>query len=84
MAEFTTACAYDRAGFGWSDAGPMPRTAARIAAELHELLTVARIAPPYVLVGHSFGGLSIRAYASRHPAKIATRASCEKERGPRW
>lgn len=71
VAEFTTACAYDRAGFGWSDAGPMPRTAARIAAELHDLLTVARIAPPYVLVGHSFGGLSIRAYASRHPADVA-------------
>jgi pimeloyl-ACP methyl ester carboxylesterase len=71
VAEFTTGCAYDRAGFGWSDAGPMPRTAARIAAELHELLTVARIAPPYVLVGHSFGGLSIRAYASRHPSDVA-------------
>ena len=64
VAEFTTACAYDRAGFGWSEAGPMPRTAVRIAAELHELLQCARSRLPYVLVGHSFGGLSIRAYAA--------------------
>ena len=71
VAEFTTACAYDRAGFGWSDAGPMPRTAGRIAAELHTLLTAANVQPPYVLVGHSFGGLSIRAYATSHPEDVA-------------
>src|SRR4051812_11989969 len=71
VAAFTTACAYDRAGFGWSDAGPLPPTAGRIAAELHELLTAAGIEPPYVLVGHSFGGLTIRAYASSHPANVA-------------
>ena len=55
VAAFTTACTYDRAGFGWSDAGPLPRTAGRIADELHTLLTTAAIAPPFVLVGHSFG-----------------------------
>ena len=71
VAAFTTACAYDRAGFGWSDAGPMPRTAGRIADELHALLGAANIAPPYVLVGHSFGGLSIRAYATSHPEDVA-------------
>jgi pimeloyl-ACP methyl ester carboxylesterase len=71
VAAFTTACAYDRAGFGWSDAGPLPRTAGRIAAELHELLTAAAIEPPYVVVGHSFGGLTIRAYASSHPGNVA-------------
>jgi pimeloyl-ACP methyl ester carboxylesterase len=71
IAAFTTACAYDRAGFGWSDPGPMPRTVERIAVELDALLTIAEIPPPYVLVGHSFGGLAIRAYASSHPEKVA-------------
>jgi pimeloyl-ACP methyl ester carboxylesterase len=71
VAAFTTACAYDRAGLGWSEAGPLPRTAGRISAELHALLSAANMPPPYVLVGHSFGGLSIRAYASSHPADVA-------------
>jgi pimeloyl-ACP methyl ester carboxylesterase len=67
VASFARACTYDRAGFGWSDAGPMPRTAARIAGELHALLTRAGEPPPYVLVGHSFGGLVMRMFAARHP-----------------
>ena len=71
VAAFTTACTYDRAGFGWSDAGPLPRTAGRIADELHMLLTTAALAPPFVLVGHSFGAFSIRAYAARHPKDVA-------------
>jgi pimeloyl-ACP methyl ester carboxylesterase len=71
VAEFTTACTHDRAGFGWSDAGPMPRTVGRIAAELHALLTAAEVPPPYVLVGHSFGGLTIRAYAASYPEDVA-------------
>jgi pimeloyl-ACP methyl ester carboxylesterase len=71
VAAFTAACVYDRAGFGWSDAGPMPRTAQRLAAELHTLLADGGIAPPYVLVGHSFGGLVMRAYASSHPENVA-------------
>jgi pimeloyl-ACP methyl ester carboxylesterase len=71
VAAFTTACAYDRAGFGWSQAGPLPRTAARIASELSELLTRAAVPPPYVLVGHSFGGLTIRTFAAQHPEHVA-------------
>ena len=71
VAEFTTACTYDRAGFGWSDAGPMPRTVRRIAAELYALLRAAEVTPPYVLVGHSFGALSIRAYTSSHSEDVA-------------
>lgn len=71
VAAVTQACAYDRAGFGWSEAGPMPRTAGRIADELHAALHAARVAPPYVLVGHSFGGLVVRLFAARHPAQVA-------------
>ncbi len=68
---FAEACAYDRAGFGWSDAGPLPRTAGRIASELHALLVAASIPPPYVLVGHSFGGLTTRLYVQRYPTEVS-------------
>jgi pimeloyl-ACP methyl ester carboxylesterase len=71
VAAFTTACTYDRAGFGWSDAGPLPRTAGRIADELHTLVTTAAIPRPFVLVGHSFGAFSIRAFAASHPDDVA-------------
>ena len=69
IARITRACAYDRAGFGWSERGPLPRTAGRIADELHNLLARARVPPPYLLVGHSFGGLVARIFASRHAAQ---------------
>jgi pimeloyl-ACP methyl ester carboxylesterase len=71
IARFTRVCSYDRAGFGWSDAGPLPRTAGRIAGELRTLLERAGEAPPYLLVGHSFGGLVARVFASRYPADVA-------------
>jgi len=70
IARVTHSCVYDRAGFGWSDAGPMPRTAGRAAAELRELLGRAAVPPPYVLVGHSFGGLVMRIFATRY--RVAT------------
>jgi pimeloyl-ACP methyl ester carboxylesterase len=66
VAAFTGVCSYDRAGFGWSEPGPMPRTAGRIADELHVLLHRAGVEPPYVLVGHSFGGLVMRIFANRY------------------
>ena len=62
---------YDRAGLGWSDIGPMPRTADRIVDELHTLLERAAIPPPYVLVGHSFGGLTMPLFAARFPDEVA-------------
>ena len=71
VARITRACAYDRAGFGWSEAGPLPRTAGRIADELHELLRRAAVNPPYLLVGHSFGGLVMRLFAARHREDVA-------------
>jgi pimeloyl-ACP methyl ester carboxylesterase len=68
---FARTVSYDRAGFGWSDAGPHPRTAGRIAGELRTLLERLGEPPPYVLVGHSFGGLVMRIYAARHPERTA-------------
>lgn len=62
---------YDRAGLGWSDSGPMPRTADRIVEELNTLLEHAAIPGPYVLVGHSFGGLIMPLFAARFPEKVA-------------
>ena len=67
----TRVYAYDRAGRGWSDAGPAPRDAHQIAGELHTLLGNAGIAGPYVLVGHSAGGLLVREYAARYPDEVA-------------
>jgi pimeloyl-ACP methyl ester carboxylesterase len=67
VAAFTRTCAYDRAGFGRSERGPLPRTAGRLADELHALLLNAGEPPPYVLVGHSYGGLVMRIFAARHP-----------------
>ena len=64
-------CSYDRAGYGWSDSGPKPRTTARITKELKTLLTQANIPGPYLLVGHSFGGFNIRYFASEYPKLIA-------------
>lgn len=59
-------CVYDRAGYGLSDGGPLPRDARRVADELRSLLRSARLAPPYVLVGHSLGGLHALVFAHRH------------------
>jgi pimeloyl-ACP methyl ester carboxylesterase len=62
---------YDKAGLGWSDLGPMTRTADRIVEELHTLLKLAAIPEPYVLVGHSFGGLTMPLFAARFPEAVA-------------
>src|SRR5215207_8827824 len=67
----TRVCAYDRAGMGWSDPGPQPRTPRQIARELHTLLTNAGIAEPYVLVGHSLAGKNVRLFAPSHPEEVA-------------
>ena len=71
VSEFTRSCSYDRAGYGWSDPGPSPRHAVRLAAELDRLLLSAGVPPPYVLVGHSFGGLAIRILAARREQTVA-------------
>jgi len=71
VAEFTRVCAYDRAGLGWSDPGPLPRDAPRVVDELGRLLERSGESPPYVLVGHSNGGPYVRLYAAAHPERIA-------------
>jgi len=72
LAQHTTVVVYDRAGLGWSDPGPWPTgTGKRIVDDLHALLHAARIPAPYVLVGHSAGGLHVRLHAARHPEQVA-------------
>jgi pimeloyl-ACP methyl ester carboxylesterase len=70
VASSTRTCAYDRAGSGWSQSGPEPRDARQISTELHTVLRNAGIAGPYVLVGHSNGGLYSRMYASMYPTDV--------------
>ena len=64
-------CSYDRAGYGWSDPGPAPRTSLQIAVELERLLDGAGERPPYILVAHSFGGYPAQVFVRRHPAEVA-------------
>jgi pimeloyl-ACP methyl ester carboxylesterase len=71
VAEFARVCAYDRAGLGWSEPGPNPRSAPKIVEELHAMLAQAGEEPPYVLVGHSMGGVYARLYAHAHPEQVA-------------
>jgi pimeloyl-ACP methyl ester carboxylesterase len=70
IAKNTLTISYDRSGLGWSDAGLEPRDAEQIVCELRELLDRAHIPPPYVLVGHSFGGLTTRLFAARYPEEV--------------
>lgn len=70
VAKITRVCAYDRAGFGWSEPSLKPRTAAMLVDELHTLLQKAGIAGPYVLVAHSLGGYISRQFAQKYPHKV--------------
>ncbi len=70
VAEFTRACWYDRAGFGWSELGPYPRTSSASARDLHALLQRAGIRPPYLLVAETFAALDARVYTGMYPADV--------------
>jgi pimeloyl-ACP methyl ester carboxylesterase len=71
LAQTTRVCSYDRAGLGWSERGPEPRDARQVSSELHTLLKSAGTEGPYVLVGHSYGGLYARMYAARYSGEVA-------------
>ena len=71
IAQFARACWFDRAGLGWSDPSPIEQTSAAIAEDLHALLHVAGVAPPYVLVGASFSGFNVRVFSGKYPAEVA-------------
>lgn len=71
IAKFAQVCSYDRAGYGWSDESPLPRTSQNSVHELHTLLHNAGIPGPYILVGHSLGGMNMRLFASLYPEKVA-------------
>ncbi len=71
IASQTCTVTYDRAGYGWSKEGHSPRTVVQVVAELRELLKRLAISPPYVLVGHSYGGLVMAYFAKRYPEEVA-------------
>lgn len=71
VARDSRVCVYDRAGRGWSDPAASPPDGAQIATDLHTLLDRARVPGPYVLAGHSFGGLYVRTYAAKYPEQVA-------------
>jgi len=71
VAKFTRACSYDRAGAGFSEAGPMPRTSLRIAEELRTALHRAGVQGPYIVVGSAFGADNVRTFAERYMPEIA-------------
>lgn len=71
VSKFTRAVSYDRAGIGRSAPGPKPRDARQVARELHAALKAAHLPPPYLLVGHSFGGLLNRVFAGLYPDEVA-------------
>jgi pimeloyl-ACP methyl ester carboxylesterase len=70
VARFARVVAYDRAGLGWSDPGPLPRDGRRIVAELHRALANAGLRGPYVFVGHSYGGLLARIFTDAYPEEV--------------
>jgi pimeloyl-ACP methyl ester carboxylesterase len=71
VAAKTRVCVYDRAGRGWSQPATTPQDGAQLATDLHTLLQRGNVPGPYVLAGHSFGGLYVLAYAARYPDEVA-------------
>ena len=84
VARVTRVCAYDRAGEGWSELGPEPRDAQQIAGELHTLLERADLHGPYVLAGHSFGGLYVRMFATLYPDEVAGLVLIDASHPDQW
>jgi pimeloyl-ACP methyl ester carboxylesterase len=71
VAKLTRVVSYDRAGLGWSSAAATPRIPSNIARELRQALRIAGVEPPFLMVGHSFGGLLVRRFASDYPDDVS-------------
>jgi pimeloyl-ACP methyl ester carboxylesterase len=91
VARFIRVCAYDRPGTtlqdgapSRSDPVPLPRPLAANVTELHQLLTAAHIRPPYVIAGHSFGGLIMRLFASTYPHEVRAFVSIDAAEEIYW
>ena len=84
LAKVARVVAYDRGGLGWSDPGPSPRDAGRSAQELRVALERAGIVGPYVLAGHSYGGLAVRAFAALYPQDVAGMVLVDGSHPDQW
>ena len=84
VSSFTATASYDRIGLGWSSPCRTLRTPGNISSELHTMLESAGIKPPYILVGHSFGGLVMRRYASMYPEEVAGVVLVDPMRCEEW
>lgn len=84
IAQFTRVVSYDRAGLGWSESDKQPHDARHVAQQLHALLSKADIAGPYVLVGHSLGGLFVRMYASLYPDEVLGMVLLDPSHPDQW
>ena len=71
LARYARVCSYDRAGLGWSDPAGSPRAISRAVEDLHALLTAVQVPPPFITMGHSYGGLLLRCYAAKYPDHVA-------------
>ena len=71
VSSFTRVCSYDRGGYAWSDPGTQPRSFAQLALELYTALARIQIAPPYILVGQSYGGFVIRGFQARYGSEVS-------------
>ncbi len=84
VSRFATTASYDRGGLGWSSPCRTARTPGNIAVELHELVNRAGIRPPYILVGHSFGGLVMRRFALLYPEEVTSIVLVDPMRCEEW
>jgi pimeloyl-ACP methyl ester carboxylesterase len=84
VSSFAFTASYDRSGLGWSTPCRTARTPANIAVELHQMLEQAGIKPPYILVGHSFGGLVMRRFALNYPAEVTSIVLVDPMRCEEW
>lgn len=84
LSKETTVVSYDRAGLGWSAAATTPRTPSVIAAELRQGLRTLNLLPPYLLVGHSFGGLVVQRFAAMYPKDVLGLVLVDALRAEEW